>query len=452
MKNLVLPALLWALATSHSFAQKTLPPSVANFSTNWTWSVKKLFDAGGFNLPVVGEKQGNRQGVDARIANLQLDSTILFSNYTGGADSTAVSRTTYAYPATGTVVQTEWFYETEGWLPLNRSTLISDERERLVETFSEMFDPATQAFVPDSRLEIFPHGDSPDLLDSVFVYAWDTNLNDWQRLMSILNGFDDEDRLAESLTTIDVFGQPLTFKDVYLYDDNGDNTLITSFLLDGGLEIPANQVVIEYENHLVTLVTAMVFDGFDFLPQSRNAYEYTAFGKDSIVTSFEWDTAANDWSNTQTVFYSYDDEQRVMLKETHLFELGGGESREQLAYRYEEGELLALEETYIWDGGGFYFLTDRNYYYYSGEGPSSVYNPLPISTLTMYPNPTTRFVLVDLAEQVSVQVFDPTGRLVQNYPERPSGITLDLSELPAGIYSVRAVTEDKFYAGRLVKQ
>jgi hypothetical protein len=451
MKNLFMPALCWALAISHLFAQKALPPSAANHVSYWTGSAKQLLDKAGF-VPMGEAAQVPSHEVSSRVADLQLDSTILFSNYTGTPDSTPVSRTTHTYPLAGAEVLVEWYYENADWQPLNRNTVIKDDLGRLVETMSEQYDPAAQAFVLDSRLEIFPRGSFPDLVDSIFVYAWDPNLNDWQRLMSILNSFDGVGQLAESLTTIDVFGQPMQFKDVYVYDDNGDNILISSYLVEGGLEIPANQVLMEYENHLVTSVTAMVSDGFDFLPQSRNTYEYTAFGKESIVESYEWDATANDWANTQTVLYDYDDLQRVSLKETRLYELGGGESREQLVYSYVEDELLALEETYIWDGGGFYFLTDRKYYYYSGEGPSSVFNPLPVGALGMYPNPTTRFLQVDIEEEASVQVFDQLGRLVLHQQEQPGGITLDLSEQPSGIYSVRAVTEDKYYAGRLVKQ
>jgi len=451
MKNLFMPALCWALAISQLFAQKNLPQSVSGLSVNWPHSVKNMLGTAGYDLPGDRAQAIAQFGEGTRNSELQLDSTVTFTGYAAG-DSTPIFRTTHAYPLDGTEVQIEWYNENDDWQPLNRNTVIKDDLGRLVETMAEGYDPAAQAFIPDSRLELFPRGNSPDLVDSILVYVWDADQNDWLLLLSILNSFDIHGRLAESVTTIDVFGQPWLFKDVHVYDDNGDNTLIESFLVDSGFEIPTNLLVMEYENHLRILVTALVFDGFEFIPQSRNAYEYTDFAKDSIVTSFEWDETANDWANIQTVLYGYDDMQRVSLKETRFYEMGGGESREQLAYSYVEDELLALEETYIWDSGGSYFLTDRKYYYYSGEEPSSVYNPMPVNALRMFPNPTTRFLQVDLEGNGPVQVFDGAGRLVLQHRGQPGAIILDFSALPAGIYTVRAVSADKYYAGKLVKQ
>ncbi len=446
-----MPALCWALAISQLFAQKTLPQSVSRTSANWSHSMIKMLGAAGYEIPEDWAQPNAKVGVNARNSELQLDSTVTFTNY-AVSDSTPIFRTTHAHPLSDSEVQIEWYFENNDWQPLNRNTVITDDLGRLVETMSEAFDPSAQAYTLDSRLEIFPRGDSPDLVDSVFVYAWDANLNVWQRLMSILNSFDDEGRIAESLTTIDVFGQPLQFKDVHVYDVNGDNTLIESYLVDSGFEIPANQVVMEYENHLLKLATSLEFDGFEFLPQSQNAYTYTAFAQDSIVTSFEWDAAANDWANTQTVIYDYDDLQRMSLRETRYYEVGGGESREQLVYSYLEDELLALEETYIWDGGGSYFLSDRKYYYYNGGQPSSVNNPLPVNALRMFPNPTTQYLQVALEENGPVQVFDQTGRMVLQHDGQAGTVILDVSALPAGIYMVYAVSTDKYYAGKLVKQ
>ncbi|MBK9017339.1 MAG: T9SS type A sorting domain-containing protein [Saprospiraceae bacterium] len=70
----------------------------------------------------------------------------------------------------------------------------------------------------------------------------------------------------------------------------------------------------------------------------------------------------------------------------------------------------------------------------------------------MSPNPTTRFAQIQLEGEVSVQVFDGMGRLVQWHNDESGRVNLDLFELPAGIYTIRALDSSKYYVGRLIKQ
>lgn len=453
MKNLVLPALCWALAMSQSFAQKTLPPSVAEYAVNWTYTVKKMLNAAGFELPQTDAPSGAKPVVEARASELQLDSTLTYYDYgLNGNDSLPLLRTTYTYPVTGIQVLIESQYEVDAWKLANRTTLIYDEQERLVETFAQVYDPSVPTWVNDSRLEMFPRGDSPDLLDSVIVSAWNVDLGDWQRLMTISNSYDNLERLSESLTVIDVFGQPLNLKDVYTYDANGDNSLIESFYLESGLEILASSIEMAYENHLVTLETSLVFDGLGMVPESQVTYDYTNSGLAETIEYFEWDTGNADWAKTQTDTYEYDDLQRLEARETRLY-FEGLEERYRYTQAYVEDELLFLETSYFFDFNQNQFLVDdKKYYYYSGQVSEAPNQPKPVIALGMYPNPTSGVAQLDLDGEVSVQVFDGVGQLVYSLTEEGGRVNLDLSELPAGVYSIRAFAEDKYYAGRLVKQ
>ncbi len=268
----------------------------------------------------------------------------------------------------------------------------------------------------------------------------------------MLTVFEDEDRQLESLTSVDAFGEPYLFKDVYTYDANGDNDLIETFLVDGGQELPSSRLEMEFENHLLTLETAFEFDGAGFLPQIKVAYEHTSFEKEETVERYEWDASTGDWFNTQTDTFEYDGLQRLGAKET-TFHYQGEIERYRFTYAYIEDENLALETSYFFDFNQNEFLVgDRKYYYYGSGVSAAPYIPQPVYALNMSPNPTTRFAQIQLEGEVSVQVFDGMGRLVQWQNDESGQVNLDLYELPAGIYTIRALDSSKYYVGRLVKQ
>lgn len=457
MKNLVLPVLLWALATSHSFAQKALPPSVAKQSVNWTYTLKKMLNAAGYELPSAEVESDVKREVDDRSSELQLDSTVTFYGYDANppSDSTLLFRTTYTYPAAGVQVLTESIFENADWTPLNRTTLVFDPLERLVDAFSELYDPASQTWALDSRIEAFPRGDSSVEVDSLFTYAWSIDMNDWVRILSVLNTFDNENRLVESWSIIAIFSQALVFRDAYTYDDNGDNTLIESFFVEGATEYPANQQAFTYQNHLVTERIFYADDGLgNLLPQDRVTFDYTSFWKEMTITTNAWDASANDWIQTQTEEYDYDPEQRVSARLITRNIPDGTMEIDRIGYAYTEGEYVAVEtsEIYSFDTEE-YLLTDRKYYYYSGGVSAVPFEPLVVNALVVSPNPTTGLAQINnVADAHSVQVFDQWGKLVWSNWHSDGLQTLDLRDLPAGIYSVRVLTDEKYYAGRLVKQ
>ena len=72
-----------------------------------------------------------------------------------------------------------------------------------------------------------------------------------------------------------------------------------------------------------------------------------------------------------------------------------------------------------------------------------------------YPNPSTDFLNFRFPENIAalldVQIFDAQGRLLRN--ERLGiGQPLDVQGLAAGMYSLRAVVDERVYMGKFVKQ
>ncbi len=450
MKNSLL-ALFWALALVSLSAQKPLPQSLHSHVAGLDPKVSTALKQAGFDLLTDVSKRVNPVAQN-RSGELQLDSTKTFFGYEfiGPIDTIPFLRTIHEYPQATVETQTVSQFENDAWLTVNRSTLFKDDQNRIVEILSEAFDLVKGDFVPDSRAIAFPHEDSPVLIDSFYVYGWDTLAMDWALLFYTTNKFDGQDRLIESVSSFDYFGQPLLFKDVHTYDANGDNTLVETFAIFDGIELPSGKRELEYANHLPIEVIAFVSDGLGaYVAQSRITYTYTNFDREEQVNSYEWSFDSNGWQQTQGDTYGYDNAQRVNSKESILYNQDGSEERNLSRFSYVEGEKLALESNFVWDG--IYFLVDRKFYYYSDATLSEQEPVRAALPLAASPNPTADWARLNLEEPAVVRVFNTRGEMLSS-EECQANPVLNLQELPSGIYFVTARTATEQYVGRLVKE
>lgn len=450
MKNKsVLFALFLMLGSSSVFSQKTLAPGVRPYAANFPYTLVKAMHQAGFDMPTMSA-QVRSGGIHQRSA-LQLDSTKTFFGYNGVGDSTPVFRTDYKYPFADTKIEINYQFNNGAWDKLNRSTLVSDQQQRLVEVWSEAFDPETQSYKPDSRLEVFPHGDSPELIDSFITYLWDSTVMDWHVIMASRNSFDAQDRLMENITSIDYFGDPVIFREVYSYDANGDNHLIEEFGILGEEEIPTGRTEMAYYDHKPIEVTVSVTDGVNFYPQARTNYAYTLFGAIRKQMNFDWNEANQNWQLRKTVDYFYDNEQRLAGKETAIINQYTNDEKEYIVYAYVDHENLHLEWTLIWNEDLFDWILDsKKFYYYSGSTSS---NPDPVFAkgMSVWPNPFTGTIQLNLDATAQVKVFDARGQLLQSHMLQP-GQVLNLSALPAGAYTLSAQQGADVYSTKIVKQ
>ena len=450
--NALLFALVLTLTAQTAFSQRKLSPGLRPYAENWTYTLVKAMHRAGFDMPSMAAVPEATNGVNARSV-LQLDSTKTFFGFDSSAtaEGTPLFRTVYQYPSANVKVETDDRFENGIWQKQSRATFVSDDQQRLVEVEAEVFNPAGQAFEPDSRLVIFPHGDSPELVDSFFTYLWDSTILDWHIILAHRNTFDAEDRLLETRSSLDYFGDPVIFEELYSYDANGDNNLIEEFAVLGDDVFPSSRTDLVYVDHRPIEVTVSVADSAGFVPQSRDNYAYTLFGSLRKHLSFEWDAEKGTWHLFRTIEYKYDDVQRLSAKETAFLPLDAPEEHELIHYAYLEGENLKEEWLLIWDEDLFDWVLDsKKHYYYNGlvSAPTA---PGSVSTLRVSPNPTTGFVQIPIEDEAAIRVFDASGQLVQSRLVQP-GQPMDLTLLPAGIYTVTALLGGDFYSGKIVKQ
>jgi len=451
MKNSLL-ALIWAIAIIPATAQKTLPSNVMPYIANWNHTTTKALERAGFEVEKHHPATTTPLTAQNRSGGLQLDSTITYYGYVPGLqDSTPIFRTTYQYPQPKLEIETVFQMENNAWLALYRSNIHKDALGRIVEVYAEANDPDQNEFVPDSRILIYPHQNSLDLIDSFFVFGWDQDAAEWMLLFLTQNQFDGSGRLLESISSFDYFGEQIILKDVHTYDANGDNTLIVQYAVFEGVEFNTARQDLEYQNHLLVQATSSSVDLFgEVAPYSQERYVYTNFGKVQQHNSYEWSYDEEDWVQTGAVLFAYDNVQRVNSMETVVYTAGEPDQRDLETYAYIEDEHLSVLATYFWTGDEF-MLSDREYYYYSGgtsSSPEPVFAALPLS---FSPNPTQGSARLNLTEPSLVQIFDTHGRLLNSGEYQP-GTLLNLNDLPNGLYIVTARTAGELFMGRLVKQ
>ena len=73
----------------------------------------------------------------------------------------------------------------------------------------------------------------------------------------------------------------------------------------------------------------------------------------------------------------------------------------------------------------------------------------PLSTIVVYPNPTTGTVTIQADEVERVEIYDNAGRLVG---KSDATRRLDLSNLPSGTYLLRITTPQGTAVSRVVKR
>ena len=451
MKNSLF-ALLWVFATVPVFAQKTLPASLQPYLENLNPKVSKALKQASFDLSASPSAEV-KPGAQQRSGALQLDSTKTYFGYdfVGTDDTLPLYRTIYQYPQPDIEFEYEYQYDMDAWQTVSRSKTSKDNLGREVEVFSEEFDAAINDFKPNSKLVVFPHSNSLVLIDSFQVYGWDTVAVDWLLLFYSKNLYDAQDRLVESINSFDYFGQALLLKDVYTYDANGDNTLVESFALFGGLEIPSGKREMEYQNHLLTQAIGFSDDGMGgLIAQNKTTYTYTSFDKQEQVNTYSWSLAANDWKQAQGILYGYDSAQRVNAQENVIYAEDGSEERNLSKYDYVEDDKLNSEANYYWSVSSYY-LSDRKFYYYS-DGTLSDKEPMHAGLkLDISPNPTNGLVRLNLEAPAMIRIYNTQGEMVSSGEYQPNYM-LHVSDLPSGLYFISARSENEQYVGRLIKE
>ncbi|MBK6993444.1 MAG: T9SS type A sorting domain-containing protein [Lewinellaceae bacterium] len=449
MKHYILPVLFWTLAASQIFAQKTLAPSAQSHFMTLPKSVQKVMHNAGFKT----ESAIVSNTAESRSNALQLDSTKTFIGYNinGGQDSIPQFRAIYQYPQPAVEVEIEAEFVGGVWNTVARTTETSDALDRVTNSLTEVYEPDLEIWLPETKVEIFPRGNSMELLDSFKIYEWHADLNLWVLLFQSKYTFNAQGQLVKTETTIDFNGEPTLFSDHYYYL-NDNNHLIESFLVVNGFSIPTTISEMAYSTDLLVQTILSNFNGAGFTPGTRTTLAYNSDKLVKRMNLYDYVPGVNDWKPTQSVDYTYDNSLRLSTLETEFILIGQPSEKQRVTYAYVEDEHLALESNYVLNIAQNQFeLVERQYYYYS-DGTSAVLpTPGVVKALVLSPNPSMGEVRFQMDEEAEVRVYDAAGQILQSRIIQP-GEALNLYSLPAGIYHLTVRSKEEFFVGKLAKQ
>lgn len=441
---------LCLLFSSQMRAQTQLPISLQPYAHNLQPTVVNGLRQLGYAVPKQSRKQLPSTRLAERSNALRLDSTKTFYQYNVPipGDSSPLYRTHFTYPAPAQKHEEEAVFENGAWQVISRAVSTYDQSDRLIKVDAVVLDPVQQTFVPDSKLEVFPHGNSETLFDSMFVWQWNTDQNEWLLLIANRNYYDAQDHILEAYSIFNAFGQWLDLKEVYTYDSNGDNVQTATFVLIDGIEYPAGVTETAYLNHLAIQSTQFILDENGMtIPESRTEFSYTPFSQVALATTYQW---LGNWILSEENHYSYDAQQRLTALENRYFPSNAPELRDKQVYQYQQDDYLAFEDAYFWDETNGFWLDERKHYYYSG-GASSVHQPATASLpLVIYPNPTHGLATLQLDVPANVDLYNTLGQRLSTRQVQPNE-SLQLEHLPAGIYYIQARTELGIFTGQIVK-
>ncbi len=442
MKTLLLTLLAGLCFLSDAPAQTTRSTLTSSLHSRLSPSVR-------MELPHAGQTAAT--SVSPARNTLRLDSTRTWFNYdpSGMQDSVPLTRSVFTYPQDGIRVQWESYYDGTDWQPLQYTTFISDPLGRLVDVFAMAWDPDKGDYVPESRLESWPHGTTADLLDSFIVSEWDVANGYWTRLVEHHFQYDSQDVLTGEWSTFDLFGEVIRFRDAHTYDGGGHRILTEHFADFDGVEVFTGQTERVYQDNQPVLETGMIFTGSGFAPESRTEWAYSEAGQEEFRTDYVWDPAKDMWKPVSEVRQSWDAQGRLADRETWE-DMDGTAVHERLTWSWVQDDQPALETRYHRDMAAHPWQLDtRTYYHY--EGISAVPDqPVTVLPLQVWPNPTTHNIALFLEGTADIRVLNQAGQTVLGL-SGSGQVVLDLATLPAGMYQVQAILDNRLFASQIVK-
>jgi hypothetical protein len=322
------------------------------------------------------------------------------------------------------------------------------------ETIAENYDSEAGIYTPETFIRFYPRENSFELVDSFFIYEWSVTDKNWDRQLAVWNQHNDLNQLTESTSSIEIFEVPFLFVDRYSYDEAGNLVLIHQFILDGGVEISSGKKEFLYKGHLLFNETTYGDNGIEgFIAQTKIDYAYNNLNKEEFAKSYTYDIDRQDWILREVVAYSYDDQERVNVKEVVAAAGVDVWDRRQTTYQYISDEFVAAEADYYYDTNTeSWLLESKKYFYYDQLSANEPDASAETNALFLYPNPSSSVVQIKLAGDVTIYVYSLSGQLIQKFNMAAGERILNLSHLPGGMYQVMAKSGEEFYYGKLILQ
>lgn len=389
--------------------------------------------------------------VKPRGGSAVLDSAILYTGYAWG-DSFPQNKAEFSYPFNNLAIQTDYSY-LAGWQVQSYTAQKTDNLGRTIELYTQIYDAINDAWVPESRMRIFPHGFSPEATDSLFVESWNAQTEKWIVNLYQETSYDNLDRPVLVARYINEDGLTFALLDELSYDANGDNYQTDQSVFEQSQWTLFSRIERVFQQHREMLSTTYGFiDPSTLIPINKTETGYDATGNANLVENFDADFFTGEWTLTERTERLFDSAKRVLSETYERFGFDAPQpSRTEFVYQYPDGEALSIEIYSEKDANTLeWVVQDKTYYYYSNTSAApEVQNG---AELALSPNPTYGPVQIPINGDARVIVLNSQGQVVKTTLSLPENGLLDLSELPAGMYYITVQQGGIRRSGKVVKQ
>ena len=120
-------------------------------------------------------------------------------------------------------------------------------------------------------------------------------------------------------------------------------------------------------------------------------------------------------------------------------------------FTYDENGKLTSYIFYEFNDFTSEWYIDGRIYYFNSDNSTSIVDSK-INSITIFPNPTVDHILIegDFSADALITVYDESGSVIIS-KNQLSNQSLNVSDLPSGIYSIKIHNGNEIHSGRFVK-
>ncbi|NVK64032.1 MAG: T9SS type A sorting domain-containing protein [Flavobacteriales bacterium] len=256
--------------------------------------------------------------------------------------------------------------------------------------------------------------------------------------------YDANNNLVVESFISDPTGNPVTESvDSMFYDASNNMTRHISYSWSGSALYPESQSLMTYSGSELTGLE--IYEGSSTTPLEWTYdldYSYSA-GLPSLVEAYPVSGGVPGTTTEIELNYTYNADNQLSVYQGYF----GGDLFVQQDYTYDtEGFVKQIESSELdFVSSSLYVYEILDFYYQSTAGIDEEF----ALEATVYPNPSSDVITISSELNVDqVSVFSTDGRLMISQ----KGNTMDVSNLPAGVYVVKAMTSKGAAQTRFVKR
>jgi len=253
-------------------------------------------------------------------------------------------------------------------------------------------------------------------ISTVINYYWNTSINDWKE----------------------------SGKHSYVYDANNNLIQEVYSTWDAGNDTWADYKKFDYEYDNDGNLTTKTESDWNYTDNKwdikyQNTYSYNPSGGTASNAILRWDTDANALVYSSKTEFYYD--ASMQFDETIYPEPKDKE------YIWPNKLTGKIEYSYVNDQ----FVEDKRYTMSYSEATYTPVAETAQASLKVYPNPSSdRIIFEPVNGPCNVEVFSAEGK--QMISKQLKGNSLNIGNLPQGVYLYKLYTDDKVFTGRFIKK